>query len=344
MPSENLPWVEKYRPHSIDDVISQESITSTVKKLLASGNTPHMLFYGPAGTGKTSTAVAIAREMYGESYSKQTLELNASDDRGIAVVRNQIKSFASTQQMFQTGLKLIILDEADAMTSSAQFSLRRVIEKYTTNTRFIMICNYVNKIIPALQSRCTKFRFSPLHSETIISTLRDIAAKENVKADDAGLEAIIHLSGGDMRKCINILQATNMSFDHIDEASVYSCTGNVAPAVVTDILSGLLTTTFPEAFKSKDFPARTSANLHVLGIHMMQTEFGYALSDIVTEVHAKVVHLRDLPDDALQALLVSLADLEYDLSLECYDNLQTGALVGMFQVARELTFKALAQV
>jgi len=173
-----LPWVEKYRPNSLDELIAHEEIIQILNKLIESNKLPHLLFHGPPGTGKTSTIIACAKKMYGANYSSMTLELNASDDRGIDVVREQIKEFAGTKKLFSTGVKLIILDEADAMTQDAQSALRRVIEKYTSNTRFCMICNYVNKIMPALQSRCTRFRFAPLRPEQIMGRLEAIVSAE----------------------------------------------------------------------------------------------------------------------------------------------------------------------
>ena len=154
----NKMWVEKYRPATLSELVSHASIISTIGQLVSARKLPHLLLYGPPGTGKTTTILAAARQLNGERWRSMTLELNASDDRGIGVVRDRIKVFASTKQMFAAGFKLIILDEADAMTSSAQFSLRRVIEKYTKNTRFCLICNYVNKIIPALQVKFFTFR------------------------------------------------------------------------------------------------------------------------------------------------------------------------------------------
>merc|ERR1711934_897 len=208
----DLPWVEKYRPSSLDDVVSQENIITTLTQLVEAKKMPHLLFYGPPGTGKTSTILAIAKGIYGNNIQTMALQLNASDDRGIAVVRNQIKEFASTRMVFSSGHKLIILDEADAMTNDAQMALRRVIEKYTKNVRFCIICNYVSKIIPALQSRCTRFRFSPLSKAQIVGRLDDIIAAESVEATEDGKNALIKLARGDMRKVVNILQSTAMAF------------------------------------------------------------------------------------------------------------------------------------
>ena len=159
----NLPWVEKYRPKRLEDLISHEDILKTIKRFMDENRLPHLLLYGPPGTGKTSTILACARQLYkGKEFNSMVLELNASDDRGIGVVRNQIMNFASTRTIFSKGFKLIILDEADAMTKDAQNALRRVMEKFTENVRFCLICNYLTKIIPAIQSRCTRFRFGPL--------------------------------------------------------------------------------------------------------------------------------------------------------------------------------------
>jgi replication factor C subunit 3/5 len=182
------------------------------------------------------------------------LELNASDDRGIDVVRQQIKDFAQTQRLFSTGVKLIILDEADAMTSDAQFALRRVIEKYSKSTRFCLIGNYVSKIIPALQSRCTRFRFAPLAKEAIGSRLSYIIEKEGLSARvrPDGTAAILRLANGDMRKVLNVLQATASGFDEISAETVYACTGNPQPADVRAILDALLTSDFAGAYKGEE--------------------------------------------------------------------------------------------
>lgn len=255
-----------------------------------------------------------------------TLELNASDDRGIAVVREKIKSFASTGQIYKKGIKFIILDECDAMTNAAQFTLRRVIEKYTKNTRFCIICNYVNKIIPALQSRCTKFRFSPLKDDLIRSKIEEIALKEQVSLSPKGLDAILHLSKGDMRKCLNILQSTFMAYSQVSDENVYLCTGNPSPGDIENVLKSLLNDSFEDAFVST---------------WIMQKVKGFALSDILSEIQMLVTKLEDLPDSALCFLLKHLADIEYNLSQEGSEKLQTGAFVGTFQIAREQSFQML---
>lgn len=215
--------VEKYRPATLADVSGHQDILATINKFVDSNRLPHLLLYGPPGTGKTSTILALARRIYGADNMRQmVLELNASDDRGIDVVREQIKTFASTKQIFTMGgsgrgsnslaaYKLIILDEADAMTNTAQMALRRIMEKYTANTRFCIIANYSHKLSPALLSRCTRFRFSPLKEADIRVLVDKVIEEEHVKIDSDATESLVRLSRGDMRRALNVLQACHAS-------------------------------------------------------------------------------------------------------------------------------------
>merc|ERR1719359_1514264 len=182
-----LPWVEKYRPQNLAEMSGHEDIIRTIQRMMDRNQLPHMLLHGPAGTGKTSMVLALAKTMYKTKFNAMTLELNASDARGIDVVRDQVKTFVSVKQLFSNTEqpKLVILDEADNMTSAAQFSLRRMIEQYAPNARFVLICNYSSKIIPALQSRCTKLRFAPLPHEFIVGRLQYVAKNENVELTDS---------------------------------------------------------------------------------------------------------------------------------------------------------------
>ena len=223
--------VEKYRPATLADVSGHQDILATINKFVDSNRLPHLLLYGPPGTGKTSTILALARRIYGaENVRQMVLKLNASDDRGIDVVREQIKTFASTKQIFTmgqslrtagsgslAGYKLIILDEADAMTSTAQMALRRIMEKYTANTRFCIIANYSHKLSPALLSRCTRFRFSPLKEQDIRVLVDKVIEEENVKIMPEATDALVRLSKGDMRRALNVLQACHASSKiHVD--------------------------------------------------------------------------------------------------------------------------------
>lgn len=248
------------------------------------------------------------------------LQLNASDDRGIDVVREQIKTFAGTRKLFSSGVKLVVLDEADAMTSDAQFALRRVIEKYTRNTRFCLIGNYVSKIIPALQSRCTRFRFAPLKREQIEGRLREIVEKEGLTArvSEDGIAAILHLGGGDMRRILNVLQATATGFPAVNADAVYACTGSPHPADMRATLQTLLGEEFPAA------AAYVSALGHTKGL---------ALADVLAEM-GKLCARMGFPPPAHAALLEKLADIDYRLAAGASERIQGIALVGAFAALR----------
>ncbi|GAM28959.1 hypothetical protein SAMD00019534_121350, partial [Acytostelium subglobosum LB1] len=319
---ERLPWVEKYRPKDINDLISHDDIISTINKLIQKNALPHLLFYGPPGTGKTSTIQAIARKLYGDSYSRMVLELNASDDRGIDVVREQIKSFASSMMFSNHPYKLIILDEADSMTSAAQTALRRVIEKYTRTTRFCMICNYVVKILPALQSRCTRFRFNPLNNVMILKRMQEIVGQEELNIDLDALKSIVVLSEGDMRKCLNVLQSASMACDSgqaISKDLIYKCTGQPQPADVKTIVGHLFNSDYATAYQS---------------IVTIKTEKGLSLTDILKEVHS-LIHKMELDNKVMMDVVNQMSDIEYNLSFGASEKLQLGSLVGSFQIARD---------
>jgi len=206
----NESWVEKFRPKNLNDISSQEDIILSVKNCIKTKNIPHLLFFGPSGCGKTSTILALARELFGETnIEDRVIELNASDERGIKVVREKIKRYAMTAINTDDNKppwKIIILDEADNMTSDSQFALRKIMEDYSKVTRFCIICNYHNKIIDPIISRCSMFRFKSIDSESILKKLKEICNKENIICSDDNINEIIQVSRGDMRKAINSLQ------------------------------------------------------------------------------------------------------------------------------------------
>ncbi|XP_059617806.1 replication factor C subunit 5 [Phlebotomus argentipes] len=320
--TKNLPWVEKYRPSTLDELISHEEIISTITKFIDEGQLPHLLFYGPPGTGKTTTILACIRKLYNPGeFNSMVLQLNASDDRGINIVRGQILTFASNKTIFSGGVKLIILDEADAMTNDAQNALRRIIEKYTDNVRFCIICNYLSKIIPALQSRCTRFRFAPLHAKQILPRLDYVIREENVSATEDGKQALMTLSGGDMRKVLNVLQSTWMAFKSVTEENVYTCVGHPQKEDIKHITTWLL--------NEPDF-ADTVRN-----IQNLKTLKGLALQDIITEIHG-YVHRMELPPRVLCVILIKLAEIEERLAIGCNENPQLSALVSLFHTTRDL--------
>jgi len=248
-----LPWVEKYRPKSVDEVVFQDEVTQTLRKALETGNLPHLLFYGPPGTGKTSTILAIALQLYGpEEKQNRVLEHNASDERGINVVRTKVKDFASlTAKKEDTGkypcpaYKIAILDEADLMTVDAQNALRRVIEQYSRTTRFCLICNYVSRIIEPLASRCAKFRFKPLATDGIASRLKFIADQEKVILNDDVLNEICKVSGGDMRKAITTLHSAYRLFgDEVDVESISVISGTIPEKDVKEVFDACKSNSF----------------------------------------------------------------------------------------------------
>jgi replication factor C subunit 2/4 len=214
---ESLPWVEKYRPKKITDIAHQNEVVRVLQRAVETANLPHLLFYGPPGTGKTSTILAVAKTLYSpEIYRQRVLELNASDERGIKVVRTKIKDFASTAVSSKASggypcppYKIIVLDEADAMTNDAQSALRRTMETFSKVTRFCIICNYVSRIIQPLSSRCAKFRFQPLESGAMTDRLRLVCREEGVEASDEAMQSLVTCSGGDMRKAITLLQSAH---------------------------------------------------------------------------------------------------------------------------------------
>lgn len=247
------------------------------------------------------------------------LELNASDDRGIGIVRGPILNFASTRTIFSGGFKLIILDEADAMTNDAQNALRRIIEKYTDNVRFCIICNYLSKIIPALQSRCTRFRFAPLLSDQILPRLDYVIEKEDLTVSQDGKKALMDLSGGDMRKVLNVLQSTWMAFKNVTEDNVYTCVGHPLKKDIENIIYWLLN---DDDFKD------TYQKLNQLKINK-----GLALEDILTQVHLYVQRM-ELPPRVICQLVIKMANIEERLAQGCIEKIQVSALIAAFRIAR----------
>lgn len=317
----NLPWVEKYRPKSLDELVSHETIIRTINKFIDENQLPHLLLYGPPGTGKTSTILACARKLYTPAqFNSMVLELNASDDRGIGIVRGQILSFASTGTMYKSAFKLIILDEADAMTIDAQNALRRIIEKYTDNVRFCIICNYLSKIIPALQSRCTRFRFLPLAAEQIIPRLNHVIAAENLKVTEDGKEALMTLSGGDMRKVLSVLQSTWFAYGIVNQENVYNCVGHPLPSDIHTIINWLLNESYDTCYKK---------------IQELKLNKGLALQDILTEIHLCVIKI-DFPNSVFIDLLCKMAEIEKRLASGCRDIIQINSLISAFYKVRDI--------
>ena len=239
-----LPWVEKYRPKTVSEVSHQGEVVSSLRKSIEQKSLPHLIFYGPPGTGKTSTILAAARDLFGADYRSRVMELNASDERGIAVVRTKIKAFAQLAVGAREAgpnspppYKLIVLDEADSMTTDAQSALRRTMETYSKVTRFCIICNYISRLIPPIASRCAKFRFKPLPEEAMVARLTHISEQEGVDIAPDALSEMMRLTEGDMRRAIQMLQSLHQLHG-----------GRIEPQVVRDISGALPTTTVSRVF------------------------------------------------------------------------------------------------
>lgn len=299
-----VPWVEKYRPKCVDDVAFQEEVVAMLKKSLEGADLPNLLFYGPPGTGKTSTILATARELYGpELYKQRVLELNASDERGIQVVREKVKRFA---QLTVAGtrtdgkpcppFKIIILDEADSMTNAAQAALRRTMEKESRTTRFCLICNYVSRIIEPLTSRCSKFRFKPLANQIQEERLLEICKKENLKYSPEAIAALVNVSEGDLRKAITYLQsAARLNMDReISEKAIIEIAGVVPPKMIDSLLQICYRGTFEKL---------------EMAVRNMVDE-GYAATVILGQLHENILQEQELNDKQKSAITEKMAEVD----------------------------------
>lgn len=297
------PWVEKYRPKSVDDVAHQEEVVAVLKKCITGADLPNMLFYGPPGTGKTSTILALSRDIFGASYSERVLELNASDDRGISVIRDKVKNFSkvtvSSSSTKCPSLKIVILDEADSMTKAAQQALRRTMEKQTKNTRFCLICNYVTRIIAPITSRCSKFRFKPLPEVNQKDRLLRIAEAESVKISDDALDALVKCSDGDLRKAITFLQTSHRlkGEEGISKDEVLEITGVI-----------------PEATLKEFFSCCSSSYEKVLHSVKRLKADGHAASQLISQMHDEVVIMPTLSDEQKCIITEKLALMDYCLN------------------------------
>ncbi|CCM02853.1 uncharacterized protein FIBRA_04965 [Fibroporia radiculosa] len=303
------PWVEKYRPKTIDDISAQEHTVAVLRRTLTSTNLPHMLFYGPPGSGKTSTILALSRQLFGpDNFRSRVLELNASDERGIAIVRDKIKNFARqtprAQAVSSDGktypcppYKIIILDEADSMTQDAQGALRRIMETYARITRFCLVCNYVTRIIEPLASRCSKFRFKPLDSTSTSSRLSQIALEEHISVTDEVVSTLINTSHGDLRRSITYLQSASrlaMSTNpptEITPSDIQEIAGVVPDTVINDFAATLGVEVLVPNAMDVDIPA-TSRAKDFDGVKKKVKEIirqGYSATQILSQLHDLVI-------------------------------------------------------
>ncbi len=307
----NEIWIEKYRPKKLKDVVGQKDIVDRLEAYAQSGNLPHLLFAGPAGTGKTTSAIALARELFGEMWSVNFTELNASDERGIDVVRGKIKDFARTAPIGGMAFKIIFLDEADALTSDAQAALRRTMERYSKTCRFILSCNYSSKIIEPIQSRCAVFRFRPLRAEDVRKNLQQIAKNEKLEISDQALDALVHVSQGDMRKAVNSLQVAASLGEKITVDVVYHTTGTVRSEDVKDLLETALDGDFVGARNKLDD---------------MIVSYGLSGEDVIRQIHRTIFDL-NVPDIEKVKLIDRTGEVEFRIVEGSNERIQLEALL-----------------
>lgn len=308
--------MEKYRPNKLEDVVGQTNAVKRLKSYVQNKNLPNMLFSGPAGVGKTSCAVAMARELFSEAFQSNFLELNASDERGIDVVRNTIKDFARTLA-FDAGFKIIFLDESDALTSDAQQALRRTMEKYTKTCRFVLSCNFSSKIIEPIQSRCVVFRFKPLNAKEIKEKMEDIAKKESLHLDEKAINAINYVAQGDLRKAVNVLQACSATAKKISEEAVYDVSSRARPAEIKEMIALSLAGKFLEAREKLD---------------SLLYEHGMSGEDVITQLYREVI---SLPEKELESkkkidLVDTIGEYDFRIVEGANEKIQLEALLAQF--------------
>ncbi|MFH1649818.1 MAG: replication factor C small subunit [Candidatus Woesearchaeota archaeon] len=307
-------WIEKYRPHTFEEVKGQKDIIKRVKAFVKTGNMPHLLFAGPAGVGKTTLSLVVARQLFKDEWHQNFLELNASDERGIDVIRVKVKDFARTKAIGDVPFKVIYLDECDALTREAQQALRRTMENYAATCRFILSCNYSSKIIDPIQSRCTIFKFKPLSKDEIHEIIEHVAKEEGLKIDAKAKDALFEVSHGDVRRVENILQASAALGNDITEQKVFEMASMARPTEIKDVLKHCKDGDF---IKARDKMLSTMLN------------YGLAGLDAVKQIQQAVWAL-DVPDRTKLEMIKACGEAEFRMVEGSDEFIQLEALLAGF--------------
>ncbi len=307
-------WTEKYRPRKLIEMQGQKEITDRLASFIKEKNIPHLLFAGPAGVGKTTAVLCIARELFGEDIKNNFLELNASDERGIDVVRNNIKNFARTGIIGNYPFKIIVLDEADALTTEAQQALRRTMEKYTRTCRFILDCNYSSKIIDPIQSRCAVFRFRPLDNNNLKEYIKNIAKNENINIEEKAVESLCIICRGDARKSTNIMQSCSILNKKITEEEIFKISGYAKP---DELKEAVLTAISGDFKKSKSMVLDIMINYGLSGL------------DIIRQISSIVFEL-DISPESKMKMADKIGEIEFRMVEGADETIQLEALISQF--------------
>lgn len=308
--SELSVWTEKYRPDTLGNVVGQEEIVDRLKAFVEENSIPHLMFAGPAGTGKTTCAMALAQDLYGDSWKQNFMETNASDERGIDVVRERIKDFARTKPV-NADYKIIFLDEADALTQDAQQALRRTMEQFSDNCRFILSCNYSSKIIDPIQSRCAVFRFNRLDDEDVKSYITRIAENEEFKVSKEAVDAVLRVSGGDLRRVTNVLQTASLTTDEVEEEDIYGASTSLKPVETKEILNKALSEDFIDAREQ---------------LADIMIERGLDGQDVINAIHREIMDL-DISDRAKLEIIENLGEFEFRIAQGGTSDIQIESLL-----------------
>jgi replication factor C small subunit len=320
MDPDHTIWIEKYRPVRLADIVGQEEIVERLQSYVRSGSMPHLLFTGSAGVGKTTAAIALAREFYGDTWHMNFRELNASDERGIDVVRNQIKQFARISPLGGASFKILFLDEADALTSDAQAALRRTMENYAMTCRFILSCNYSSKIIDPIQSRCAIYRFGPLSAAAVKEEIGRIARAEGLQVSPEAEEAIVYVAQGDMRRAINALQGAAILSERIDEKMIYAITSTARP----DEVEGLLSLAVQGDFEGAECL-----------MECLLSERGIAPHELLNQCYRALVK-REMEGPLKVAFIDAIGETDYRLSEGANSDIQMKALLARLVLCTRL--------